>query len=127
MLPKEPRLPTETRFVKFSKVTSLYRSLCSGPSRCHSSCVKATAMSSKVTPPCNRLLTCRKIPPEPQEFIPTEPRWNCARYSLSVTCAQLLSCVRLFVTPWTVACRAPLSIGFPRQECWSVVKQLPPQ
>ena len=27
--------------------------------------------------------------------------------------------VRLFVTPWTVACQAPLSIGFPRQEYWS--------
>ena len=29
------------------------------------------------------------------------------------------SCVQLFVTPWTVACQAPLSMGFPRQECWS--------
>ena len=27
-----------------------------------------------------------------------------------------LSCVQLFVTPWTVACQAPLSMGFPRQE-----------
>ena len=27
--------------------------------------------------------------------------------------------VRLFVTPWTVACQAPLSIGFSRQEYWS--------
>ena len=27
-----------------------------------------------------------------------------------------LSCVRLFVTPWTVACQAPLSMGFSRQE-----------
>ena len=27
--------------------------------------------------------------------------------------------VRLFVTPRTVACQAPLSIGFSRQECWS--------
>ena len=26
-------------------------------------------------------------------------------------CAQLLSHVQLFVTPWTVACQAPLSIG----------------
>ena len=26
---------------------------------------------------------------------------------------------RLFVTPWTVACQAPLSIGFSRQEYWS--------
>ena len=24
-----------------------------------------------------------------------------------------------FVTPWTVARQAPLSMGFPRQECWS--------
>ena len=23
-----------------------------------------------------------------------------------------------FVTAWTVACQAPLSMGFPRQECW---------
>ena len=26
---------------------------------------------------------------------------------------------RLFVTPGTVACQAPLSVGFPRQEYWS--------
>ena len=26
--------------------------------------------------------------------------------------AQLSSCVLLFVTPWTVACQAPLSMGF---------------
>ena len=32
---------------------------------------------------------------------------------------QLLSCVQLFVTPWTVARLAPLSMGFPRQEYWS--------
>ena len=31
---------------------------------------------------------------------------------------KLLSRVRLFVTPWTVAYQAPLSIGFSRQECW---------
>ena len=28
-------------------------------------------------------------------------------------------CPRLFVTPWTVAHQAPLSLGFPRQEYWS--------
>ena len=27
--------------------------------------------------------------------------------------------VRLFATPWTVACQAPLSMGFSRQEYWS--------
>ena len=30
--------------------------------------------------------------------------------------AQLLTCVRLFVTPWTVASQAPLSMGLSRQE-----------
>ena len=32
---------------------------------------------------------------------------------------KLLSCVRLFVTPWTVAYQAPPSMGFSRQEYWS--------
>ena len=31
----------------------------------------------------------------------------------------ILSCVRLFATPWTVVHRAPLSIAFSRQECSS--------
>ena len=31
----------------------------------------------------------------------------------------LLNCVRLFVTPWTVAYHTPLSMGFSRQEYWS--------
>ena len=29
------------------------------------------------------------------------------------------SCVQLFATLWTVACQAPLSMGFSRQEYWS--------
>ena len=32
---------------------------------------------------------------------------------------KLLSCVRLFETPWTVAHQAPPSMGFSRQEYWS--------
>ena len=31
----------------------------------------------------------------------------------------MLSCVRLFATPWTVARQALLSMGFSRQEYWS--------
>ena len=34
-------------------------------------------------------------------------------------CVQSFSRVQLFVTPWTVACQAPLSLGFSRQEYWS--------
>ena len=34
---------------------------------------------------------------------------------------KLLSCVRLFAAPWTVARQAPLSMGFSRQEYWNEV------
>ena len=34
-------------------------------------------------------------------------------------CACMLSRVRLFSTPWTVAFQAPPSLGFPRPEYWS--------
>ena len=37
-----------------------------------------------------------------------------------------LSCVRLFVTPWTVAHQVPLSMGFFRQEYWSGLPFPPP-
>ena len=32
---------------------------------------------------------------------------------------SVLSHVRLFATPWTVACQSPLSMKFSRQEYWS--------
>ena len=38
----------------------------------------------------------------------------------------VLSCVQLFVTPWTRAHQAPLSMGFPRQEYWSRLPFPPP-
>ena len=37
-----------------------------------------------------------------------------------------LSCFQLFVTPWTVACQAPLSVGFYRPEYWSGLPFPPP-
>ena len=38
---------------------------------------------------------------------------------IACVCVQLLSHVCLFATPWTIACQAPLSMGFSRQEYWS--------
>ena len=35
-------------------------------------------------------------------------------------------CVLLFTALWTVACQALLSMGFSRQECWSVFPCPPP-
>ena len=43
-------------------------------------------------------------------------------------CVHVLShfrCVSLFVTLWTVACQAPLSTGFYRQENWSGLPRPP--
>ena len=36
------------------------------------------------------------------------------------------SCIRLFVTPWTAAHQAPLSMGFSRQEYWRGLPCPPP-
>ena len=41
--------------------------------------------------------------------------------ALCVCVCSSLSHVRLFVTPWTVACQAPLSLEFSRQEYWSAL------
>ena len=42
----------------------------------------------------------------------------CLRLRLCV-CSQSCSCVWLLATQWTIACQAPLSMGFPEQEYWS--------
>ena len=44
-------------------------------------------------------------------------------------CACLYGCfshVQLFATLWTKVCRAPLSMGFSRQEYWSGLSYPPP-
>ena len=45
---------------------------------------------------------------------------------MSVISVMSLSCVRLFVTPWTAAHQALLSMGFSRQEYWSGLLCPPP-
>ena len=48
-------------------------------------------------------------------------------FSRSVCCVlSRFSRVWLFVAPWTVACQAPLSMGFSRQEYWSGLPFPPP-
>ena len=39
--------------------------------------------------------------------------------SQKCVCAQSLICFCLFVIPWTIACLAPLSLKFSRQEYWT--------
>ena len=45
---------------------------------------------------------------------------------LVYVCACMLNHVWLFVIPWTIACQAPLSMGFSRQEYWSGFSCPPP-
>ena len=40
---------------------------------------------------------------------------------VNIECAQSFSHVWLFSAPWNVACQAPLSMEFSRQEYWSGV------
>ena len=44
---------------------------------------------------------------------------DCLEAILDFLCAQLLSHAWLFAVSWTVACQAPLSLEFSRQEYWS--------
>ena len=58
-----------------------------------------------------------------QQFQPSSVKCWVLRAFRKNTCylraSQSLSCAQLFVNPWTVACQAPLSKGFSRQEHWN--------
>ena len=49
-------------------------------------------------------------------FVQQKPMQHCSSYSSGSSVAR--SCSTL-ATPWTVACQAPPSIGFSRQEYWN--------
>ena len=61
--------------------------------------------------------------PSGEELKPaTKLHGRASKWSFSLSCLFLVSrfsCVRLSVTPWTVAHQAPLPKGCPRQEHWS--------
>ena len=46
--------------------------------------------------------------------------------TLCVCILSRFSCIQLFATLWTVACQAPLFMGFSRQEYWSGLPCPPP-
>ena len=46
-------------------------------------------------------------------------QWSQGLTLCDLVLVKSFSCVRLFVTPWTVAYQAPPSVGFSRQEYWS--------
>ena len=71
---------------------------------------------------CDSAGLCDQMPAVTAQFISNGWRPLVPRRWLSNTHENqvlFLSCVRLFVAPWTVACQAPLSMGFCKQEYWS--------
>ena len=52
--------------------------------------------------------------------------WNSNSIVWMCVCAQLLSCVWLYTTPWTVTHQIPLSMGFFQQEHWCGLSFPPP-
>ena len=74
------------------------------------------------------------LPAEPgteDKLLPHPPfltvgSFDWARHTFKPLCACMLSHARLFLTPWTVAHQAPLSMGLSRQEYWSRLPCLPP-
>ena len=47
-------------------------------------------------------------------------------FNFITVCAQLLSRVQLFASPWAVAIQAPLSLEFSRQAYWNELPFPPP-
>ena len=68
-------------------------------------------------------------PPRVESLFPPV-LWNCCTQALHAcmhTCVlNHFSHVQLFVTPWTTAHQAPLSMGFSRQEYWNGLLCPPP-
>ena len=79
-------------------------------------------------------------------FLGSTDKWEYTHLSKNSICLCLISCnattcylftrlllllsrfsrVRLFATPWTAACQAPLSMRFSRKEYWSGLPRPPP-
>ena len=91
----------------FSILDSLYTLLFFQKSLIHLQDPTSVSFSSfYATPP----LPCKGYP---SSFLYTT---TCTNVRIRI---QTLSCVQLFVTPWTTACQSPLSMQFSRQEYWS--------
>ena len=71
--------------------------------------------------PC---ISSQKIPPPKEAIYFLSENLETSEFTGSLSwawwCLVTKSCFTL-VTPWTVAHQAPLSMGFPRQEYWSVL------
>ena len=75
------------------------------------------------TPPLSSPAQRAQLWPRAQPRLPAWLSQSAAPLTLACVSHSLVS---LFLTPWTVACQAPLSMGFSGQKYWSVLP-FPPQ
>ena len=54
-------------------------------------------------------------------------RWLCCSFVFITLCVQSIQSCPIFVTSWTLAHKAHLSMGFSRQEYWNGFPYLPPR
>ena len=91
------------------------------PNHNDSSVFQSMKMIKKCRNSCSASNICFFIPYLHRTILKLPPYTSLpGRHALS------LSHVQLFVTPWAVACQAPLSMGFPRQEYWDGLPLPPP-
>ena len=57
---------------------------------------------------------------------PMAPNYSYSHEPLHACMLSHFSRIRLFLTPWTIACQVPLSMGSSKQEYWNGLPFLPP-
>ena len=82
------------------------------------------SFSGKNTEVGSHFLLQRIFPTQGLNLGPLHCRW--ILYRLNHQLLNSFGRVQLFLTPWTVALQAPLSMGFSRQEYWSGLPCPPP-
>ena len=85
---------------------------------CHCTCHSSSWNDlDPLLSPANSLIIAQDLASVLSLFLQSPLTW--AGHPMSIYEMCMLSHVRLFAAPWTIACQAPLSLGFPRQEYWS--------
>ena len=91
----------------------------------HPQCAAAAAKSLQLCPTlCDPIDSSPPGSPVPGILQARTPEWVAVSFSKAWKWkveVKSLSCVPLFMTPWTAAYQAPPTMGFPRQEYWSGV------
>ena len=113
--PSHPLLPTSSPALNLSQ----HQSLCQWVGSVHAAAAAKSLQSCPTL--CDPIYRSPPGSPVPGILLARILKWVAISFSNAWKWkVKSLSHVRLLVTPWTVAYQAPLSMGFSRQEYWSV-------